>query len=398
MIPIGRSSTRTETFRLPDFRFFPKVFLINKSSSSRSSISIAPRFYLTMFCSVIEYLTEACSLAYGRIFPTRPIDENVIRKETVSKSSTDCTSIESPSTIRVCPDSLPRFPQNQQSQDLNLSLASSFPYDDLPEGFRIQLAKKIKSIKSHQAAEPTPIIVSSVLNTLLVWCGARPSMIPQSSTFPTELGDLVTFLNEASAHLTSDFPPMYAIRRAEAYIDDPTIVHRPQSFLLRAQRLSTSRLGTTTPLSHYHVGLELGMYERNSAYFQYTDLNGLDNYGFIVFLLGYENELLAMMFAEVWHPDALTGEEIIDFVKYCERRVRVWNTVMERLELTYRFEGRMERSWYSRGRGNENLSEFFFPAEKLEQARERGEDLKDKIAKMKGVWVPCKVPADFVLV
>ena len=213
--------------------------------------------------------------------------------------------------------------------------AKQFPFEYIFSRWDSTLTATLQKIEQNDKHEPYANFVTA-LNTVLVWSGARTATLPSwEYCDPKKVNDLINLLSKWSKEVPNKV----------GNVDEVIIVHRPQIYhsgdlvqqkLITRRNCSRVRLSIDPPVGDEEIGQELDMYPRNADHF--ASGYELGDTAFSVWEAGSN----VLLYVEAWSEDFLSAIELQEFLIHCEKRLRLWNSAMEKLGLIYRFYGTMD--------------------------------------------------------
>jgi len=212
--------------------------------------------------------------------------------------------------------------------------AKQFPFETVRSHYGSQLAAKLGSIEREDKFEPHTQFVTA-LNCVLVWTRARTATLATwDSPNKDETTQLVDLLSEWSRHLswTGQIDQVVIVKRRQIQLSGSVIDQR----LIARRNCPRVRFESEPPIRDDELGRELDMYPRNAEQFS-VGLLGAET-AFSIWEAGSD----VLLFAETWSEALLSPSEVQEFILHCEKRVALWNSSMESLNLPYRFYGTMD--------------------------------------------------------
>lgn len=164
----------------------------------------------------------------------------------------------------------------------------------------------------------------TAINTVLIGTQARKAALPQNSYDETCLDDFINCLN--------NLLPQLPIEPFSKVITHPFQLRWNTGEVVDLRLIThvgnPIRFDMESPINHEQLGQELGMYYPNTKNYK----SGLPS-AFRVKEINTDSPV----YAEVYSELLLSPKELEEFLVYCETKVSLWNAVMEKLELKYRF-------------------------------------------------------------
>jgi hypothetical protein len=212
--------------------------------------------------------------------------------------------------------------------------SKEFPFEYVRSRFSSSLAAILHDIEQGDQQDPRASFVTAI-NTILVWTGARTASLPCWAYCKERLiVELVERLNDISRQTPSKV----------GTIDEVILLGRPQVYCFGGGthqkiivRKHNPRVSMTAdrPVDDHQIGRELDMYPSNILHFAGCKLGET---AFTIWEVGSE----ALLYSEVWSDKLLSTSQLKEFLDFCDKRLGVWNSAMEKLGLTYRFYGTMD--------------------------------------------------------
>lgn len=215
---------------------------------------------------------------------------------------------------------------------MELVIQSEFPFDVIRTIYGPTLAAILRKFDENDKHYPYANFIT-VLNTVLVWTGARNATYPPWK-FCNKIDDIHNFINQLTNISKRSFlkiDELHILKRPQIYI---TKEITSSEFIIR-RNSSQVRWAKDPPIGDYEIGKELDMYIPNIQHFATRRVHG--NIAFCV----YEVGKMALLYSEVSYLDRLTPIQLEEFIAYCEKRLTIWNNAMKKLDLIYRFIGTM---------------------------------------------------------
>jgi hypothetical protein len=213
--------------------------------------------------------------------------------------------------------------------------AERFPYTAIRSNFGCKLAAKLEELEQEDHLEPHATF-ATVINTTLVWMGARTATLPSwSHCSKPRIVEFINVLNECSQeidHSLGQPDELYILHRQQICHSGEEVV---QSLITR-RNCPRIHSATNIPIDDGVIGLELDMYLPNVRFFVSSDPRNPP--AFSVWEAGSD----VLLFVEVWSEATLSPHQLEEFRDFCERRLCLWNSAMEKLGLRYRFYGTMD--------------------------------------------------------
>ena len=205
--------------------------------------------------------------------------------------------------------------------------AVPFPFRSIRYEHQSSIAEALQNFELKDTITPHATFVAA-LNSVLVWAGARTATLPAWSYMANE-ADIVNFLsrlNESSKYLPQ-VKQIMVLNRSQVYRSGDGI----EQGLIVCEHNPRVRFSTDRPVRDDEIGRELDMYPPNCDFF----VGGYEmgETAFSIWEVGTE----ALLYAEAWSDDLLTPEQVQEFLVYCEKRVNIWNAVIEKLGFKYCF-------------------------------------------------------------
>src|SRR5271170_4889651 len=229
--------------------------------------------------------------------------------------------------------------------------AKPFPFEYVRKKFGKSLAEILLRFDREDTCPSRPNFVTA-LNAILVWCGARTATLPSWQYVDKErIDELVDKLNEFGRQVSphaGQVDELMILLRPRLYRSGPMEGIQPQALIAR-KNCSRVRLTTDPPIGDEEIGRELDMYHPNTQHFA-SEAYDFPQTGFSVWEVWPNASITnSLLFAETWSANHLSNSQIEEFIVYCNKRVSLWNSSMEKLGLPYRFIGTMsqhgEMSW-----------------------------------------------------
>jgi hypothetical protein len=220
--------------------------------------------------------------------------------------------------------------------ELFLELAP-FPWDKVRSMSGPSIAERLRVYERADCHPPHHSFVNA-LNTALVWVGARTAALPPWSR-GNQILELISFFNKIGQQLRDG-------GCACCSVSELTFLQRPQLYragtivqqgVIVRRNNHRVRFTSVPPVNDSEIGRNLDMYPPNTDHFA----DGLHEKADMAFSI-WEAGTDALVYAETWKENLLSPEQRTEFLGYCEKKVELWNTAMERLGLVYRFYGTMD--------------------------------------------------------
>ena len=180
---------------------------------------------------------------------------------------------------------------------------------------------------------------ATALNTVLVWCGARPTTSPQwRYCSKAQIYNLINLLNYISREIPNHYDN----------VSDLMILERPfvilpgsiikDSVVTRRDNPQV-RFTTDPPIEHRDSGRELGMFWPNVDNFSRTfNTEKSLRSEFSI----YEVASNTQIYCERYSRPLLSDVQMKEFQTQCREKIDHWNLSMEQLGLSYRFHGKWD--------------------------------------------------------
>ena len=216
--------------------------------------------------------------------------------------------------------------------------AEPFPFDaasSVCSQYLKTILHKIQNDDRQHNQHPPDTFVTAI-NAILVWTGARTASLPtwdncDKTTVENFIKDLNYFSRQISANVGHHVDELCLLYRYQTYRDGCKI---RQAFIVR-HNCPRVRWTGYPPIGDEEIGRELDMYPLNAAHFAINSGGWTPSEVFSVM----EVDTKALLYAEVVYPDYLNPQQKEEFRVHCEKRIKLWNSAMENLDLSYRFYG-----------------------------------------------------------
>jgi hypothetical protein len=214
--------------------------------------------------------------------------------------------------------------------------APTFPFDFVREGgYTSNLERILHKFEHEEQSEPLSNFVTAI-NSVLVWVGARTASLPAWNYCDEDgISDFIKYLNKISTEFPKclgTIPEIVILKRPQVYRSGDGI----EQGLVTRRNNPRVRFTTSPPVGDDEIGRELDMYPPNTDNFvRSCDCTHI---AFSIWEVGSE----ALLYAEAWSEELLSPAQTREFLRHCEKRLRMWNAAMEKLGLTFRFYGTMD--------------------------------------------------------